>query len=66
MGVLYGILQQIVLTPIPSNFDFRAGSILKQIGGDLLGKVLTLVLSYLLAFPLFSHIQNWRSSLRKV
>jgi hypothetical protein len=64
-GTIYGLLQQVVLTPIPSDFDFGVGSILKQIGGDLLWKVLTLVLSYLLVFPLFSLLQNWRRKSRK-
>jgi hypothetical protein len=57
-GTIYGLLQQVVLTPIPSDFDFGATSILKQIGGDLLWKVITLVLSYLLVFPLSSFVQE--------
>ncbi len=65
-GIIYGLLQQVVLTPIPSDFDFGAGSILKQIGGDLLWKVLTLVLSYLLVFPLFSFYQKWREDREKI
>lgn len=63
-GTIYGQLQQVVLTPIPSDFDFGVVSILKRIGGDLLWKVLALVLSYLLVFPLFSLIQNWRCKSR--
>ena len=66
MGIIYGLLQQVVLTPIPSNFDFQAGSILKQIGGDLLWKVSMLALSYFLTFPLFTLVQNWFYSSRKV
>ncbi len=53
-GALYGLLQQVVLTSIPADFDFSALSILKQIGGDLLTKALTLVLVYFLVFPLQS------------
>ena len=64
-GIIYGLLQQIVLTPIPSNFDFGGVSILKQIGGDLLWKVLTLILSYLLVFPLFSLIFRRRLNIHK-
>ena len=53
-GTIYGLLQQVVLTPIPTDFDFKGLSILKQIGGDLLWKAGTLVVTYLLVFPLFS------------
>jgi len=63
VGTIYGLLQQVVLTPIPTDFDFSAISILKQIGGDLLWKVSTLVLSYLLVFPFFSLVQKWRHKL---
>jgi len=63
-GIIYGLLQQVILTPIPSSFDFGVISILRQIGGDLLWKGLALVISYLLAFPLFSLFQNWRRTLR--
>ncbi len=66
MGIIYGLLQQVVLTPIPSNFDFQVVSILKQIGGDLLWKVSTLALSYFLAFPLFSLVRKWLASSHKV
>ncbi len=66
MGIIYGLLQQVVLTPIPSDFDFQAGSILKQIGGDLLWKVSTLALSYFLTFPLFSLVRKWFYSSHKV
>ncbi len=66
MGIIYGLLQQVVLTPIPSNFDFQIGSILKQIGGDLLWKASTLALSYFLAFPLSSFVQNRFYSSHKV
>jgi len=59
-GTIYGLLQQVVLTPIPPDFDFEAISILKQIGGDLSWKVLTLVFTYLLVFPLVSLVSNWR------
>ena len=59
-GILYGLLQQVVLTPIPSNFDYAFGSILKQIGGDLAWKAATLVLAYILVFPLVLAIQKWR------
>jgi hypothetical protein len=64
-GTIYGLLQQVILTPISSDFDFGTASILRQIGGDLLQKGLTLVFSYLLVFPLFSLIQNWRAQFRK-
>ena len=64
-GIVYGLFQQIVLTPIPSDFGFRVSSVIKQIGGDLLWKVQTLVPSYLLVFPLFSFVMNWRSNLHK-
>ncbi len=64
-GTVYGLLQQIVLMPIPSDFDFEVASVLKQIGGDLLWKLSTLVVSYVLVFPLFSLFLNWRLHLRK-
>lgn len=64
-GILYGLLQQIILTPISSDFDFQTGSVVRQIGGDLLWKVLTLVLSYLLVFPLCSLILNRRHNLHQ-
>jgi hypothetical protein len=54
-------LQQVVLSSLPSDFDFGVTSILKQIGVGFLWKVLTLVLSYVLVFPLFALIQNWRN-----
>ncbi len=66
MGIIYGLLQQVVLTPIPSNFDFQVELILKQIGGDLLWKVSTLALSYFLAFLLFSLVRNRLDSSHKV
>lgn len=59
-GLIYGFLQQVVLRPIPPDFDFTLSSVLKQIGGDLAWKVLTLVLSYLVVFSLFSFFQNTR------
>jgi O-antigen/teichoic acid export membrane protein len=59
-GILYGLLQQIVLSPIPVDFDYRLVSVLKQIGGDLLWKLLTLVLVYLFVFPLLSRFVEWR------
>lgn len=59
-GALYGALQQVVLTPIPGDFDFAAASILKQIGSDLVWKVATFALVYALVFPVFSAIQRRR------
>lgn len=64
-GLLYGLLQQIVLTPIPSDFDFQVVSVVRQIGGDLLWKVLTLVLSYLVIFPLCSLVLSWHHNLHQ-
>ncbi|MGB7537115.1 MAG: hypothetical protein WBM17_01125 [Anaerolineales bacterium] len=63
-GALYGLLQQLVLTPIPLNFDYTAVSILKQIGGDVAWKVAALVLAYAIVFPIGSFIGKrfWRSS----
>lgn len=65
-GAIYGVLQQVVLTPIPSDFDFGALSILKQIGGDLLWKAICLVFTYFLVFPLFSLARKWRAKSRKI
>lgn len=64
-GIIYGLLQQVVLTRVPADFDFRISSVVKQIGGDLLWKVLTLVFSYLIVFPFFSLFQYWRCSWHK-
>jgi peptidoglycan/LPS O-acetylase OafA/YrhL len=64
-GTIYGLLQQVILTPIPAGFDFKLASIRRQIGGDLLWKGLAFVFSYVLAFPLFTLFQNWRRKLRK-
>ncbi len=64
-GTLYGLSQQVILTPIPADFDFTAASILRQIGGDLLWKGLALVFSYLLAFHLVSLILELRGRTRK-
>jgi len=65
-GTIYGLLQQVVLTPIPADFDFGIVSILKQIGGDLLWKGLALVLSYLLVFPFYINLRKRsRRSLRE-
>lgn len=57
-GMIYGLLQQVILTPIPSDFDFETVSILKQIGGDLLWKGLALVITYLLVFPCFTLVRD--------
>ena len=60
-GTIYGLLQQVTLTPIPPDFDFSVVSILKSIGGDLLVKGLTLGLSYVAVFLLPPLIGKWRA-----
>jgi hypothetical protein len=37
-GAIYGLLEQVVLTPIPSDFDFKIGSSLRQRGGICCGR----------------------------
>jgi uncharacterized membrane protein YtjA (UPF0391 family) len=60
-GTIYGLFQQVTLTPIPPDFDFSAVSVLKSVGGDLSIKALTLGLSYGLVFLLPALIRKRRA-----
>ncbi len=63
-GTIYGLLQQVTLTPIPADYDFSSASVLKSIGDDIGVKALTLAVSYALVFLLPSLIGRLRTKYR--